>query len=276
MKAEIVYTGGLGRRGKLMLDGMQTSAKKQGIQAIPTESYRGGTPWLVIWGAGGPEQRDIIKAHVAGGGRAICFDMGYFYRQHHGLENSHCRLSIDGLHCPQLIYKVKRDSLRWSQFGIQLRADCNPKGHIVIAGTGAKSRDAYGLDGTEWEQRALHEIRKRYKKERVYYRPKPKTDDALPGASTWAGDGIEAVLSGAKFVVTRHSNVAVDCVVAGVPCYCEDGAGAAIWPSSLDVPPSVPANDDRRRFLRQVAWFDWSPTEAERGEVWRWVKELLA
>jgi hypothetical protein len=65
---------------------------------------------------------------------------------------------------------------------------------------------------------------------------------------------IQNVLRGASLVVCRHSNVAVDAVVAGVPFEAEDGA--ATW---LKGKPYTIGN--RLDFLRRLAYWQWHQGE---------------
>ena len=77
---------------------------------------------------------------------------------------------------------------------------------------------------------------------------------------------IEQVLAGARLVVCRHSNVAVDAVIAGVPFECEDGA--AYW---LQGKPYTVEN--RLDLLHRLCWWQWTCYEAP--AAWRFIKGML-
>ena len=73
--------------------------------------------------------------------------------------------------------------------------------------------------------------------------------------------------------MTWHSNIAVDAIALGIPAVCVDGAAAAVCPAELpeEVRPFDPALRDR--FLANLAWFQWAPSEAR--ECWAFLRGLL-
>jgi hypothetical protein len=86
---------------------------------------------------------------------------------------------------------------------------------------------------------------------------------------------IDQALAGASLVVTWHSNVAVDAIRLGLPVICRDGAAAAVCPSDFRTtdPQPLPASV-RDRFLANLAWFQWSNSEA--AAFWPWAQEMLS
>ena len=72
-------------------------------------------------------------------------------------------------------------------------------------------------------------------------------------------------MRGARLVVCRHSNVAVDAVIAGVPVECEDGA--AYWLRDKPYTPEV-----RRDFLDRLAWWQWKPEECMKA--WEFIRRM--
>jgi hypothetical protein len=208
------------------------------------------------YGLGHPERMRWTEAHVAGGGRLIGWDMGYWSR------DVAMRVTVDAGH-PRALPLMPGD--RWEAAGIALREDFDPNGPVVLVGMGRKSRAQFGLVGQEWEARALDRIRGAYPGRPVIYRP--KKPESLAGCPSAEGV-IEDVLRGASLVVCRHSNVAVDACIAGVPVVCEDGAAVALYGSDLSAPVN-PDREQRRRFLQNLAWWQWQPNEAE--GAWRFL-----
>jgi hypothetical protein len=70
---------------------------------------------------------------------------------------------------------------------------------------------------------------------------------------------------GASMLVCRHSNCAVDAVVAGVPIECEDGA--AKW---LDGKPYK--RRTRKDFLNRLAYWQWKASEA--AQAWQFILKV--
>lgn len=207
-----------------------------------TSAYTGSENLLMIWGYGRIDHAQIVDKHVAAGGRAVLWDLGYF-----GKHDGYCRLSFDRWHpSPQLIEGTVPDPCRWEQFEIELREDSNRKGRVIIAGMGDKSKRLLHLEG--WERK----MQRRYPNALV----KAKKDRRP----------IEQFLKGASLLVCRHSNCAVDSIIAGVPFESVDGA--AMW---LKDKPFTTEN--RLDFLYRLAWWQWKAEEAE--QAWTFLEARL-
>lgn len=218
---------------------------------------------LVLYGWGGEEQQRAVNAHQ---GRYICFDLGYWDREGHG--DRHWRISLDGWHCPSLIMQgPDPPPNRMLKRGVTVeQTGGNPDGPILLIGTSPKSQK---VGARSWTRNKCEELRKSTDKP-IWYKPKPRRQhESVPADKVVDGD-IFDVLSQVSLVVCRHSNVAVDAARVGVSVVCEDGAGAAIYPSRLDGPQ--PDYETRRRFVERVAYWQWSNDEIRRGECWEWVR----
>jgi hypothetical protein len=77
---------------------------------------------------------------------------------------------------------------------------------------------------------------------------------------------IEEALVGARLLVCRHSNCAIDATIAGVPFECEDGA--AWW---LAGKPFTAAA--RLDFLHRLCWWQWRHEES--AQAWTFLREKL-
>lgn len=250
----------IAKRGDLMLRAMVKAAPEVGVRCTVSDQYRGEAPLLMSYGLGHLERRRWTEAHVANGGRLIGWDMGYWDR------DVAMRCTVDHGHPHRLIRDMPGD--RWSRAGIALRSHCNMKGPILLVGMGVKSRQQFGFQGQEWELRTLAAIRAVTKREVLY---RPKKPENLHGCRN-ANGAIHDALRGASLVVCRHSNVAVDACIAGVPVICEDGAAAALYGSALACPVN-PSEAERLRFLQNLAWWQWKPEEAV--QAWRFLLKVL-
>lgn len=248
MDCEVLFPK-ISRRGRIMMQAMIDAAPKVGVRCIVTETYRRKANLLMSYGLGHLERRRGTEAHVAAGGRLIGWDLGYWDRE------SAMRVTVDSGH-PKAMPDMPAD--RWSRSGISLREDFNPKGPIILVGMGHKSRAQFGYEGQAWELGKLKQIQRQFPGHRVLYRPKkPESWQA----SEISVGSVEAALRGASLVVCRHSNVAVDACIAGVPVVCEDGAAAALYGSDLSN-PVIPDREARLRFLQNLAWWQYRPEEA--------------
>jgi hypothetical protein len=84
---------------------------------------------------------------------------------------------------------------------------------------------------------------------------------------------IEIVLSGASLVVCRHSNVALDACIAGIPVVCEDGIASTLYGNDINN-PIMPTLEQRRQLIANAGWWQWSPTEAR--QAWEFIKGNIA
>lgn len=222
---------------------------------------------LLMYGCGAPERQVMLKAHRDVGGNVVCFDRGYFGRRHAGADE-HYRFALNHLHVlPEDIEATPDEGSRFSSFRLPLREDYDPAGHIVVAGLGKKSK--IGLNLSNWDQKALAKIQARFPRSKVIYRPKATGPSRhSPHGVRWkyvdAVSPIETVLRGASLAVVRHSNVAVDACIAGVPVECEDGA--AVW---LYRHAAIQSAERRISFLNRLAWWNWCANEAE--QFWKFI-----
>lgn len=266
---ELVHFQPENPRGAEMFRALIASAPAAGMEIIETTTYTGLAPWLMVWGPGNPTRRDAIRAHVHQGGRAICFDLAYWQR------DRKIRVSFDAPHPQAFVMKTARPANRFVDDGITLTSEWNPDGPVVIAGLGPKALVQYGEAAIcGWEADMMRACAARWSKS-IIYRPK-KDENAAPAWATRVSRGgpIENVLRGASLVITWHSNVAVDAIRMGIPVVCRDGAAAAVCPSTVEAAPRPLAVDVRGRFLANLAWFQYAPSEA--ALLWRFAQEALS
>lgn len=214
-------------------------------------AYTGGQEWIYLWGPGGEYQHDILKKHRAQGGQVVMFDIGYWQRSEDAV-----RLTFNGFHPPNYLHIGMRLKPRFSL----LQLDCTnlycPTGHILVCGTGAKSKALYGSSADSWGERAVSYARSRWPDREIVYRPKPGSVDSVAGATSGKGGTIEDWLTNCAHVLVQHSNVQVDCLRHGIPCSMEDGI--------------LMGNNwgTRDELLEAVSWFNWLPSEAEQMLLW--------
>jgi hypothetical protein len=223
-----------------------------------TASYTGDHRWLMLWGVGREEHAQAWRAHS---GPVVMWDLGYFGR---AKRDGYYRVSVDHWHpTPEQIERTRPDPERWDRFGVPLREDGDTAGPIVLVGMGPKSHAFTGDVG--WEQRTLQRLRERFPGRRIEYRAKPGKPAARLDCARSAAGSIEEAIRGASLVVCRHSNAAVDAVVAGVPVECEDGA--ARWLQGRAYTAAT-----RLDFLRRLAWWQWRVDEA--AQAWQFLRKV--
>lgn len=278
MQVEILI-GAMSSRGRCMMESLLGSARRAGVDAQRTETYRGATDVLATYGLGDPSRFEAWKRHRAKGGRTIIADCGYWHRKSARKSLSLQRFAIDSMHADNLVFAAKPRSDRLRQYGLAARDTYNPDGPVILVGMGKKGCLNAGVKLGEWEAKALAIARERWPHRRVHYRPKVRREGfpPLPGSDATVADGpIMDVLKGASLVMCQHSNVGVDAVVAGVPVLSEAGAACALHGYGLEQEPAVKSVDERQRFLEHLAAWQWTPEEAAAGMVWPFLLEMLA
>lgn len=246
--------------GEPMLLALAEAARAAGDQVEETTQFRGKSDWLVLFGVGAAVNDQARKAQIARAGRVLHWDLGYVDRKK---IVGHVRMSIDGDHPQEWLDKTEPNPERWASMGVRLRNDSNSRGPILLIGLGRKSR-AY-LNETMWERTAHAKLRARFPGRRVIFRPKGRDTLQLKCESD-ATTPIAELLRGASLVVCRHSNVAVDATIAGVPFEAENGA--AMWLQQRDFTPA-----NRLEFLQRLSNWQWRATEA--AQAWAFAKEVV-
>jgi len=248
------------------LNAKATRMMKAMVAAAPPSAavvrrYTGERRFLMLYGPGSATNLPTIQRHVAMGGMVAMWDLGYWGRP------DALRLSIDALHpTPQQIAMSPAAGRR----GFELREDADPNGPILLIGLGVKSVYAYGLKRAHaWEEAKVRELRERFPGRRILWRPKGDRSIPLLDLPLLHGMPIADALRGCSLVVCRHSNVAVDACIAGVPVECEDGAAAALYRGN----PS-PTRAQREDFLARLTWWNWSRMEAP--AAWAWIQQVTA
>lgn len=256
--AEILIDDTLTERGRRLLKKMSACAP-DGSEA--RETYTGRHRILVVWGGGRPDRVELLKRHRADGGVTVAWDLAYWDRE------GAARMGINSLHPTAAQLAKAPDGPGRREF--VLREDADPDGPVLLVGLGRKSARMLGVAPMWWETKRMKALQQRFPGRPIKWRPKGRDRTWLTGAATMCVDmAIEDALRGCSLVVCRHSNVAVDACVAGVPVECEDGAAAALYAGN-----PAPTREQRAEFLRRLTWWEWRPDEAP--QAWDWIARVI-
>jgi hypothetical protein len=240
------------------------------VRLRTTTRYQGGADVLAVWGPGGPDRFAPMAAQLAAGGHVLALDLPYWQRE------TKFRVSIDAAHPQRWVMRRDWPASRLAADKVPVANRWNPKGPVIVAGIGRKARVQYGHAVEDWEADVLTAAARRWPDRAVLYRQK-QPDAPVPHGARLVSTArpIEEVLAGASLVMTWHSNVAVDAIRLGIPVICQDGAAAAVCARGFEVDDPQPLPESiRDRFLQNLAWFQWAPTEA--AAWWRWMPEVLS
>lgn len=256
----------------MLLGELATALRGLKVHAPRVEEYA-PCELLFLYGWGGQVQQAAVAAHK---GNYIAFDLGYWNRG--GIWQRKWRMSVNGFHCPEEImkgslpsdYRLRRDKLVISQGHAPGRVS-----RVLLIGNAPKSVKVIEAG---WTAKRAVELKAAFPKAELIYRPKPgRPQESGVRFDSLSTKDLAAELTPGTLVVCRHSNVAVDACIAGIPVVCDDGAAAAIYPSDIHKFDDQPDRDLRREFLIRLAWWQWSIREIKTSpnEFWRWTQTVL-
>lgn len=266
MRCEVLLTPDMADRGRAILMAMIDTAP---IKCRVSLTYRGKCDLLMTYGTGHLVRRPWWIQHRKNGGHCIGWDLGYW--KHRENDTFRMRCTIDTDHPPQWLRDEPPE--RFDAEGIALRSDYDPSGPIVLIGLGPKAARVVKEKHQQWELGALARIRAAYPRAEIIFRPKRPDHPQIEGIQSCGIGPIEDAIRGASLVVCRHSNVAIDACIAGIPVVCEDGIASAVYGADLLNPKQL-SEPERLRFLRNAAWWQWKPEEA--ATAWKYLLNRLS
>lgn len=223
----------------------------------------------ILWGYVKSCQ-NIMAKFKAAGKAAVYLDMAYWAR------TDHYKVAVNSRHPTEYFQKFQHDDVRRKRFGVEPRAWYMPEGSasILLAGMSEKAAWVEGLEpmGT-WEVASVLKLRQHTDRP-ILYRPKRPTAPPIPG-TTFCNPSttpLDDVLPYCYAVVTHHSNVGVDGLVAGVPVFTEQGVATTLGLQDLALINYPRYPDSREQFLNDVAYCQWSTKELKNGLCWQHLK----
>lgn len=271
MRIALYCCAGSGRRSRYIADAMRQGLMLHGIKHIRTHT-RFDNVCADVAIAYGWVHKHVFDAYQADGKSFAYFDLGYWNRRPSVKPlDGHYRLAINAW---DTAHVMRRDcpADRFKALGIETNEPRLNGQEILIAGMSAKAAKVHGYDYGEWESQAKKEIERMKLKYPIRLRDKPNKKNK-------ATETVTAALSRARILITRHSNAAVDALVAGVPFYAEHGVGALLSPTELTSgmieQPSFSDEKVRNQLLYDIAYAQWSPPEMRTGDAWDHIRNLI-
>jgi hypothetical protein len=204
--------------------------------------------------------------------RAIYVDLGYWGRREGGRFTGYHKVVVNGRHPTAYFRRPQHGRARIAHFRDLLASPWTGYGsHILLAGMGDKGALAEGFQPEEWERQAIDIIRA-HTDRRIVYRAKPSWKKAKAIAGCEFVDSkarpVELDLANCWAVVTHHSNVAVDGLVAGIPAFCWAGVAAPFSCQKLERIEHPEYPDGRDAWMADIAYTQWTPDEMASGACW--------
>lgn len=215
--------------------------------------------------------RRIMADYVEAGLTAVYIDLGYWQRE--GLHGHH-KIVVNARHPTAYFRKQRHAGDRARAVGVKVEPWRQGGRHILLAGMGAKAAEAEGKIVEAWEYDAIEWIRK-FTSRPIVYRPKPSWLQArhIPGTIFSPKDeNLGRILANACAVVTHHSNVAVEGLVAGVPAFCWKGVAEPMASQDVTKIESPFLPEGREQWAADIAYTQWNIAEMQAGLPWRHMK----
>ena len=225
----------------------------------------------VLWGYVTPCQ-DIVKRCRTMGIPFVFIDLGYWKRD----KDGYFKVTLNERHPHLYLMKHKMHDDRFKRLDLEIKPWRKPSdGHILIAGMSGKAAWSYKLGAQEYERDVAAQLSKLTKR-RLVYRPKPNWVEAQKIANTSFDrtTPLDKALSGAHCVVTHHSNVGCDAIIAGVPVISKIGAASVLQPYDLGMIERLQCDGDRQQWANNVAYCQWTLKEMASGECWNHLKAI--
>lgn len=210
----------------------------------------------------------------------IMFDKGYCrHKRRDGVKGwEFWRVAVNAHQPTARLGVIDMPSDRLDALELELNDWRSVGGHIVLAGSSAKYHDFYDLRNPTSYASGIVKTLRASTERRIVYRPKPSWREALPIGRTGFSrppETIAHVLAGAHALITHGSNACFEAVLAGVPCFIL-GDAVARPISSTDIGaiehPMLATRKQRMRWLRNIAYFQWTSGEFASGEAWDFIK----
>lgn len=214
----------------------------------------------------------LLKLYRGQGVPVVVVDLGYWGRDQGGTISGYHKVAVNHWHPQDAQLRLPVPPDRWDRLGLTIKPWRRSGETVLVAGMGPKSQPLYELGAAqEWDISAIERIRE-VSKRKIVYRPKPGHVAALPPIPGTVysppEESLAHRLAEAWCVVTNHSNVGIDALVAGVPVFCRDGAarGLALDDLSRIEDPIYPSG--RERLMHALAYCQWTVAEMEKGTTW--------
>lgn len=218
--------------------------------------------------------RRVYDAYRDDPTRTLLFvDLGYWSRRKRTRWDGYHKIIANARHPNAYFQDRAHPHDRVAVHGLKFKPwrEPTPRGHILVAGMSGKAAAADGILPERWERGVIHRLRNLTKRQ-IVYRPKPNWIGArpIPGSTFGINQTLEDALEGCHAVVSHHSNVAIEALVAGIPCFLVDGAGRPMsgCAKTLDDIETPPMPETRQQWAADLAYTQWSLQEMQTGKAW--------
>lgn len=279
MPQAIIYFAPNSKRSILIAQNMAEGAAKRGIDAAMRSSRSFKTvdaPLAIFYGLS-EGLSSIFRAYNASKkARAIFVDLGYWQRRKASRWDGFHKIVDSARHPTAYFQNTPRPDDRLALHKIDIKPWRAEGRHILVAGMSGKAAAAEGMVPEAWEKQAINLLRQKTKRP-IIYRPKPNWWGAkrLEGATFDKHSSLADAFTDCHAVVTHHSNVAIDALLAGIPCICPFGVASRLSAHGFSNIEQLPMPDGRAQWLADLAYCQYSIVEMRDGTAWDYIIDDL-
>lgn len=228
----------------------------------------------------GVKSRERFHDYRAAGKHVVLLDKGYSRHHRPGARTwEFWRLAIDAHQPTAAVATLDCPTDRLEAVGWEPKPWRTQGSHVVLAGSSEKYHAFHGIDHpTRFARKVVTGLRKSTERA-ITYRPKPSWHDAVPIRKAHFSQSPETLaflLESAWALVTHGSNACFDALMAGVPSIVlGDAVARPISSTSLDdiESPRLATDAEKRRWLANLAYWQWTEDEYRSGEAWAFLKD---
>lgn len=254
--------------------GMEEGCKNLGIKYDVHKSYVQTDADVAIFYGMRPDHIRVLEEFKASGRKVLVTDLAYFGYRKLGTSHDHLKnyfkVAINAMHPTAYFHKINHSSDRWRSFKIKVQPLKLDGKYILLAGIGPKSSLVYKIKHQSWDEKAISILRK-HTKMPIYYRAKPNHAEKFKklDGTVWTSPKtpINELIDKSFAIVTRHSNVAIDGLVRGKPCFVQEGPASVISHTDLSLikTPKIVSYDEQMQFFYNLAYTQFSIDEIKSG-----------
>lgn len=208
--------------------------------------------------------------------KVLFLDLGYFGRRKRTRYDGYHKLVLNDRH-PTAYFQEREHSIdRFRAHGIQIQPWRKGGKHVLVIGMSAKAAAHDGFQPQQWERETIAQLAALTDRP-IIYRPKPNWTESrpIPGSHYGVHTPLAEHFADAHCVVAHHSNVAVDALLAGIPCICPAGVASALSLQDLTQIETPIRPEGREQWAADLAFTQYSLDEMLDGTAWRYALEEL-
>lgn len=204
----------------------------------------------------------------------VYFDLGYWKRRIKTRYDGYYKAVVNGRHPTEYFQKREHCGSRLEALGVEIQPWRSGGENVILAGMSEKAARAEGLEHQRWERDAFKTL-VRHTNRPIIYRPKPNCSRSRPikGARFDKTSLPGQLFETAHAIVTRHSNIAVEGLIAGIPAFCDAGVASVLSKKNLVKIEKPWYPDNRLQWARDIAWCQFKLTEIKDGLPFKHLKE---